>query len=91
MQCTAHIDVRMNQRGIRRELVNLALEFGEIHGDRHVLTSKIIDEQMSTLQSQMKVLADARKKGGVVVVAEGDVLITTYRANSFTAVHRKNK
>ena len=38
----------------------------------------------------MKVLAEARKKGGVVVVADGDALITTYRANSFNAKLSKN-
>jgi hypothetical protein len=38
----------------------------------------------------MKVLTEARKKGGVVVVAEGEALITTYRANSFNAKLSKN-
>jgi hypothetical protein len=34
MQMTNHIDARMNQRGIRKELVDLTLDIGEIDGDR---------------------------------------------------------
>lgn len=90
MQMTAHIDARMNQRGIRKDLVELALDLGEIEGDRYVLTEKIIDAELRETRRRMKALTDARKKGGVVVVAEGEALITTYRANSFNANLSKN-
>ena len=91
MQLTAHIDTRMNQRGIRRDLVDLAVNLGEIEGDRYVLTPKIIDQEMSGLHQKLRLLSEARKKGGVVVVTEGAALITTYRANSFNAKLSKNK
>lgn len=90
MQMTAHIDARMNQRGIRKDLVELALDLGEIEGDRYVLTSKMIDAELEDVRRRMKVLTEARKKGGVVVVADGEALITTYRANSFNAKLSKN-
>jgi hypothetical protein len=90
MQMTTHIDARMNQRGIRKDLVDLALDLGEIEGDRYVLTEKIIDAELRETRRRMKTLTEARKKGGVVVVAEGEALITTYRANSFNAKLSKN-
>lgn len=91
MQMTNHIDARMNQRGIRKELVDLTLDLGEIDGDRYVLTSKIIDAEIAGLQKRIKALDEARKKGGVVVVAEGEALLTTYRAGGFNAKPAKNK
>ena len=90
MQMTAHIDARMNQRGIRKNLVELALDLGEIEGDRYVLTSKIIDAELEDVRRRMKLLTEARKKGGVVVIADGDRLITTYRTSSFNAKLSKN-
>lgn len=90
MQMTAHIDARMNQRGIRKDLVELALDLGEIEGDRYILTEKIIDAELQEIRRRTKALTEARKKGGVVVVADGEALLTTYRANSFNAKLSKN-
>lgn len=90
MQMTAHFDARMNQRAIRKDLVELALDLGEIEGDRYVLTSKMIDAELEWIRRRTKALTEARKKGGVVVVADGEALITTYRANSFNAKLSKN-
>lgn len=59
--------------------MKLALDLGEIEGDCYVLTRKIIDAEMSDLQSKIKLLAEVRKKGGISVVAVGDKAITTYR------------
>ena len=90
MQMTAHIDARMNQRGIRKDLVELTLDLGQIEGDRYILTEKMIDAELKEVRRRMKALSEARKKGGVVVVADGEVLITTYRAKSFNAKLSKN-
>lgn len=90
MQMTAHIHARMNQRGIRKDLVELALDLGEIEGDRYILTAKMIDAELQETRRRMKALTEARKKGGVVVVADGEALITTYRANSFNIKLSKN-
>lgn len=83
MQNTTHIDARMNQRGIRKELVSLALDLGRIEGDRYVLDTKTIRAEMCVLRRKLKYLDDAERKGGVIVVAAGDNLVTTYRADSF--------
>ena len=83
MHTTTHIDVRMNQRGIRKELVSLALDLGRIEGDRYVLDTKTIRAEMCELRRKLKFLDDAERKGGVVVVAAGDYLVTTYRADAF--------
>lgn len=90
MHMTHHLDARMNQRGIRKDLIDLTLDLGDIDGDKIILSSKIIDQEMSDLQRRMKHLSEARKKGGVVVVAEGDHLITAYRKSSFSAKLAKN-
>lgn len=83
MHTTSHIDARMNQRGIRKELVSLALDLGRIEGDRYVLDTKTIRAEMCELRLKLKFLNDAERKGGVVVVAAGGSLVTTYRADSF--------
>lgn len=85
MHITQHINTRMNLRGIRRCLVDLALELGEAEGDRYTLDRKAIDREIGHIKYRLKVLSDARKRGGVTVVAEGDTLITTYRTDSFSA------
>ncbi len=85
MNITQHIDARMNQRAIRKDLVNLTLDLGDAIGDKIVLTSKMIDAETVNLKRRLKLLSEARKKGGVVVVAEGHSLITTYRHSSFNA------
>lgn len=90
MNITHHFDVRANQRGIRKDLIDLTLDLGDLDGDKIILTSKIIDAEMKDLQRRMKLLSEARKKGGVVVIAEGDNLITTYRQSSFNAKLAKN-
>lgn len=91
MQISAHMNTRMNQRGIRKCLVDLALDLGDISGDRYVLSPKVIDQEISLLQQRVKLLDEARKKGGIVVVAEGKTAVTTYRLSSFQRAKAKNK
>lgn len=90
MRTTTHMDARMNQRGINKELVNLALEYGEPKGDKTVLGRKECHEAMQQLRRELKVLERAMSKGGVTVVSDGEALITTYRTESFSpSVARK--
>ncbi len=91
MNMSIHFDCRMNQRGIRKGLTDLALDLGEVEGDRYVLTTKLIDQELENMRRRKKLLHDARKKGGVVVVAEDGTLITTYQTGSFNANLTKNK
>lgn len=83
MQTTDHIDARMNQRGIRKSLVDLTVDIGEIHGDRRVLTLKLIDDEFVRTQRRKKALTLARKKGGVVVVIDCRSVLASYCGNSF--------
>lgn len=85
MQTTRHMDARMNQRGINKELVDLALEYGEPKGDRTVLGRKECHWAMQQLRREMKALERAMSKGGITVVADGEALITTYRTDSFSS------
>jgi hypothetical protein len=85
MQISTHCDARMNQRGIKKDLIDLTLDLGDVDGDRYILTSKIIDLEISDLQRRMHLLDEARRKGGVTVVTVGNTVITTYRTNSFNA------
>lgn len=91
MQTTLHFDRRMNQRGIRKDIASLALLLGEMVGDKYILTTKIIDQELSALASHKRLLLDARKKGGVVVVGANDALLTTYRTENYKRKTQKNK
>lgn len=75
---TLHMDVRMNQRGIKAELVELALEHGEWSGDQCRLDRKGLKHLIADLDHQRAVALRALDKGGLVVVEVGDTQITTY-------------
>lgn len=85
MQMTTHMGARMNQRGINKELINLALEYGEPKGDKTVLGRWECQHAMQQLRRELKALERALSKGGITVVSDGEVLITTYRTDSFSS------
>lgn len=84
MRHTKHSDKRMNQRGIAGDMVALALDFGEIEGDKTILSPKACRTIIEELKRQQKQFEHALKKGGITVVSDGDAVITTYRSNSFS-------
>lgn len=88
MQITAHADVRMNQRGITKNQLNLVLEHGEPKGDKIVLTAKSAREHIGVLTREMKRLEVVANKGGISVVMSGETVITTYRTESFSVPDR---
>lgn len=75
---TLHFDQRMNQRGITRQLVDLALEHGSWSGDRCILDCAILDRVIERCDELRRLALKARDKGGVVVVEAGGEEITTY-------------
>jgi len=79
MRMTKHFERRMAQRGITRDLADLALEIGDVNGDRYILGRREVDAELQRLDELRRLLVKARDKGGVVVVAQGDSLVTTYR------------
>ena len=85
MQRTAHSEIRMNQRGITGDMIELVMEHGEPDGDKTVLTAKACRLKIEALKQLQKKLEHASKKGGLTVVSCGDTVITTYRADSFSA------
>lgn len=89
MHKTQHFDARMNQRGITKEMVDLALAWGEVDGERITLDQKSCREIGNALKMMAKKIDLLGQKGGVVLVQENDALITTYRANSFCASKAK--
>ncbi len=82
MQLSRHIDQRMNQRGITKEMIDLTLEYGEIDNDRWVLNRKGVQAIIESLEKQLRTARKLRDKGGIIVVAEDNTLVTTYDYDS---------
>jgi hypothetical protein len=81
---TRHIQKRMSQRAINQKLLNLALEYGvEAENGKVVLNRQglsVLDQELMDLHQAVQ---RAMTKGGLVVVREDEVLITTYRLDSY--------
>jgi hypothetical protein len=70
----------MTQRGIREELVGIAVQFGYEHEDGKVIlnrkgTQQLLEEIERIKRAAQKIM----EVGGLCVVAQGDSMITTYR------------
>lgn len=78
MKQTKHIRQRMSQRGVTREMVDLVIEYGETEQDKHVMGRREALHRLDLINREARVLKKILDKGGVVVVAEGNALITTY-------------
>ena len=84
---THHMDIRMNQRGINAELVNLALEHGDWEGDRCKLDRNRIKKLIADIDRQRSIALRALDKGGVVVVEADGQQITTYPVRKKRKAH----
>ncbi len=73
----------MSQRAIRTDLLEFALQYGFPQGEKTVLNEKAIHSVLLELKRLEKTALEAQKKGGIVVVQSGEMLITTYRLDSF--------
>lgn len=78
MKATKHIQQRMSQRGISQDLVEIVLEHGTPANDRYILDRDHAQEALEAIRRQERLLLKVIDKGGLVVVTEGDHLITTY-------------
>lgn len=78
MQTTKHIQQRMSQRGVSREMVKFVLAHGVPEHDKFILGRREALGLLETMQREERLLKKILDKGGVVVVADGDTLITTY-------------
>ncbi|MCZ8318877.1 MAG: DUF4258 domain-containing protein [Silanimonas sp.] len=74
MYKTKHAKQRMSQRGISQDMVDLVLGYGVADGDKVILDRKASARLMRAARTLAKIL----DKGGLVVVATGDVQLTAY-------------
>jgi hypothetical protein len=81
MTLSKHIVSRMNERGIGKAMVDLALTYGRCDQDKYVLDRREVDRRLEEIDRERGLLLKVRDKGGVVVVMGGDTLITTYNKN----------
>src|SRR5262245_6064889 len=88
---TRHIQARMSLQAINQKLLDLTLEFGvERHDGKIVLNRKGLLSLLDQLASLREAAQKAMNKGGLVVVKDGDVLITTYRLDSYDRALNKD-
>ena len=78
MHTTNHMQQRMSQRGITREMVDFVLSYGIPDQDKYVLTRQEALERLVELKHEERTLKKILDKGGVAVVTVGKDLITTY-------------
>lgn len=79
LQFTKHALDRMNQRGITKDMINLALDYGKFMQDKVVLGKKEIKKLIKKypkLKSRLLKLFDSK---GLVVVFANNYIITVYK------------
>jgi hypothetical protein len=85
MKTTQHAMQRMSQRGVTGDMVDFVLNYGFLEQDKYVLGKRQALELLNDLKKQERVIKKILDKGGVTVIAQDDVLITTYNCNSYRA------
>lgn len=84
MSKTRHIQKRMSQRAINQKLLNLVLEYGvEAENGKVILNRQGLSGLDRELMELHQAVQHAINKGGLVVVRDDEVLITTYRLDSY--------
>jgi hypothetical protein len=64
-------------------MLDIVKDFGVDNGDKIILNKKSIDMAITELNRISKLMQKMRSRGGIVLVQENDVDITTYDLNSF--------
>lgn len=83
MAKTRHIHQRMDQRAISQQMLEIVKKFGVDDGDKTFLNKKGIDAALSELTSLSKQMQKMKGRGGLVLVASGDVDITAFALDSY--------
>lgn len=79
MHTTHHCKLRQSQRGITPSMIEYVLMHGTSWTqDKIVLGKKEAQKRLAELEAEKRLLMKITDKGGVVVIQEGDALITTY-------------
>jgi hypothetical protein len=77
-----HAAARQAQRGISTTMIDYVLTNGQLEKDKYVLGKKEILDILTSIEDEKRLLMKLLDKGGVVVVAEGETVITTYNRTS---------
>ncbi len=78
---TYHAEVRINQRGITKEMIELALDYGRFVKDKVVFGKREIKKMLNKFRKSKEMKSKLLKimdKGGIVVVIDNDI-ITAYK------------
>lgn len=78
MKFSKHARIRMGQRGIPGRMIDLARKHGRIEGDQWVLDLREAKAVLDSLTAERAALLKIIDKGGVVVVEEGQTIVTAY-------------
>jgi hypothetical protein len=81
MKRTRHFGCRANQRGIPKALLDLALTYGRCELDKYILDRREVDRRLDELDRERGLLLKVRDKGGVIVIANDNTLITAYNCD----------
>jgi len=82
IKTTKHAEARQSQRGISPLMVEYVITNGVKEKDKFILGNKEILELLDALDNEKRLLLKLKDKGGVVVVADGETVITTYNRTS---------
>ena len=92
MQLTQHVRQRMSQRGVSRAMVDLVLDHGRVEqNDRYVLDRRDASRRLEAMQQEIRLLKKVVDKGGVVVVAKEDALVTTFNCATALRPQRRRR
>jgi len=80
---TKHLNARMNQRGIRQELVDLAMQFGVVQQDKCFINEKGARELIIELEKMKRSAQKIVDKRGLAVIDADGTLLTTYNLGSY--------
>jgi hypothetical protein len=88
---TKHVGTRMSQRGITKEMVELASMFGDYDGDRLRLDRRALLVLLERIRAAERTTLKLLDKGGIVVVEEGEAVVTTYNVDSYDRRRAKSR
>lgn len=88
---TQHAEMRMNQRGIRKEDLGLLLATADqVASDAYLMTNEIADEEIARRKKEIQQFERLR---GKKLIVEGSIIITSYHATrrDQTKTYRKGR
>jgi ASC-1-like (ASCH) protein len=71
-------------------MLSIVESFGIEQGDKVILNKKSIEMALTQLKNISKTMEKMSRRGGIVLVKDGDIDITTYWLDSFS-IGKKNR